>query len=112
MIEVTVNPDEKHILAATHDEVILQGYIGDDCELCVLIVSRPAYHAAIHGWLDGKAEYFRDTKEFAGVGSILFSAQPVAALERSCFLYDDMRDKTIPVPAYSAETFTVDMEHG
>ena len=109
---ISVNPDEKHILAADAHNAIL---LGEDEEghKCVLLVPRQIYLAAMAAWLDGKAGYYKRTGKFVGVGCIEFAAKLRTDCHHHLMEYDDYDEVKIDVPTYEATTeFNIDMEHG
>ena len=124
---VSVNPDRLFMLSATEDDVILLGlYFGDDaqdCEDCVLYITRELFRNALEEWLDRKAEYREMWNSWCGVGSIVFeelSENPKPSYLARC-LVDDTRDydvedtrwgEMVEVRTFRASTFIVDMEHG
>jgi hypothetical protein len=108
MTEITINPDYRYILSATESEVMLDGF-DDDIE-CVLRVSRETYFAAITAWLDNKMDYAcRYNGEYCGVGSIEFEGQ--RDYKQKAYL-NDRKGNPVPANVYTADKFSIDMEHG
>jgi hypothetical protein len=122
---VSVDPDQLHILAATATEAVLLGTtaIGENENIrwlpCIIHVPRTAYLEAMSGWLDEKADYYSRYGHYCGAGNIVWEAQMTGDTVNIADDLDDLVDKLtnskkrwVNVPIYTGSDFTVDMEHG
>jgi hypothetical protein len=123
IMNISIDPDQHHILSATKDQVILKGHDDtDDMTDCVLFVSRETYLAAIAGWLDRKMEISTSYKgEWCGVGTINFASRLLKKNSHHFSVVVEVEDDgendgieivNVSASSYDAIEFDIDMEHG